>query len=1746
MERFFALCLCFALSLAAANPDRYEDRGDHYRAGKKNLKVLRSRSQRAVFYKHHKGIGLFSVDSNPTGKSLSPQAWENLLHSDSAIAFARDVLFDSASQAEFIPSDRLFAKVRGSLTADGARLLAEKAGVEFVEFKSGNILGFKMTDPGADPLRAADRLSALAEVEWAQPEIFFKPRKHFLPDDPLFGRQQHLRNVGQQGGTPGADVKIAQAWDITRGDSSIVIAILDDGVQTAHPDLRIRAGGKNFFVDPPTADPNPTTAKDDHGTSVAGVAAARGNNGLGVSGAAPNAAILPIKICENEAFASNVGISDAIRYAVDAGADIINNSWGGSPFDNLLNDAIIYASTRGRGGKGCLVFCSAGNSSGPFNGLPSKRGGPMAISFSDTGSIPGTYSLAFRFSDASSVPGDTDWVAIDNISVLSGDGYTVRFSEPFAAGMPSGWTSLGTPWTVDGHYYSGTGDHNSMRSGVVKGTGALSELRMPQRTYADGDVLRVNWLLNNAKGDFQIVFYNADGIQVSATFAGKLNDSFGKFSGNADIAFPAAADSAIAVGASTEFDFRSGYSQYNEAGTGKSVDFLAPSNGAWSGVTTIDRTGTDGSTDSNYTSAFGGTSSASPLAAGVAALILSRNPQLTRVQVLAIMRATADKIGDRPYVGGRNTEYGYGRLNAYQALLAVPLPPSATTAVSPSDAAVQSSGNAMFKWNFVAGAPDYRLQLSLSPTFDVLAFDDATISDTTRLVNQLAAGVKYYWRVSAVNAGGISPWTATRTFTTPGPRGMDPQWAPTAFSPGTSVKALGLLGTHVYAGTAAGLYQTGDNGAAWALANGNLGEMIVQTMISNRDSLLIGTDAGGVGRSTDSAKNFAQIGYNATGITNYNILSLAKRGATLLAGTGGGVFRSVDNGASWKPAGHFTDSIFALASMGTDFFLGTTTGAYRSSDNGVSWTPLGGGLGGAGGEGVKALGVNGGNLFAGTGRGKVFRSPDNGATWSLTNEGWGGNAIGSFAVKGKGVFAGTVGGGVYFSPDSGESWLHINRGLTDTLVGALIANGAQVLAGTDHGGIFKYLGLPPKVTAGADQRVDEGQVLAFAVTAADPDGDAVSISLLNPPAGSTFNSATGNFSWTPSFTQAGSYALYFRGASATPVSADTDTVLVTVANVDRPPVVAGGADRFINEGQSLTFPVTAVDPDGDAVSLTLLNPPPGATFTSGAFTWKPGFSQSGAYALVFQAEANGLIGKDTVVVTVNEVDRPPHLDPIAAKSVREGDTLTFTISATDPDGDAVTYAMSGAPSGASLTNPSFTGPTLTGPNFRWNPGYSDSGHYQISFLARSRLLADTVKVGITVIEVGNGLGILRISGVPKGAIIGGMPSGSYPGGPLGKDSAAYTAKPGVYWFSAAGTGYRTSYVAGRLLLHQTTSLRIPLKPAVPLWFAAPETLRVDGASWVDTLGTAVAAADLDGDGVQDLLLAKAGGIDFLRNLAASDSVPGPYAVTARVSTGASGASGALTSAAFVDWNNSGAYDLLAANVGGSVFIVHRTGTVFTDTLPLKSFPGDTVRAFALDWDGKKDLCLHFQGKGLFIYRNTGTDAAPAFASSASEVSQSDGTSLISLASAPVWLDADDDGEKDMLAFQNDTLKIWIGKRTGGILRLVLPQPLNIGGSPFRCVQCLLALQIGAQGLPNLLVAPKDGTGLIIHSRLRGDLNGDKVVDALDLGLLLDSWKKKRTDADWIPRYNLKLNPGGIETIDEGDLGLLENDWELRE
>lgn len=137
------------------------------------------------------------------------------------------------------------------------------------------------------------------------------------------------------------------------------------------------------------------------------------------------------------------------------------------------------------------------------------------------------------------------------------------------------------------------------------------------------------------------------------------------------IAFPARSDAAIAIGASNDRGRRSRYSNY-----GAGIDFVAPSSdpdAARAGITTTDVSYPNRGYNLTgaYADDFGGTSSATPLAAGIGALVLSVRPTLTRDEVIAILRDTAEKIDPAGggYQNGFSRQYGYGRLNAHAAVL---------------------------------------------------------------------------------------------------------------------------------------------------------------------------------------------------------------------------------------------------------------------------------------------------------------------------------------------------------------------------------------------------------------------------------------------------------------------------------------------------------------------------------------------------------------------------------------------------------------------------------------------------------------------------------------------------------------------------------------------------------------------------------------------------------------------------------------------------------------------------------------------------------------------------------------------------------------------------------------------------------------------------------------------------------------------------------------------------------------------
>jgi len=298
---------------------------------------------------------------------------------------------------------------------------------------------------------------------------------------------------------------------------------------------------------------------------------------------------------------------------------------------------------------------------------------------------------------------------------------------------------------------------------------------------------------------------------------------------------------------------------------------------------------------------------------------------------------------------------------------------------------------------------------------------------------------------------------------------------------------------------------------------------------------------------------------------------------------------------------------------------------------------------------------------------------------------------------------------------------------------------------------------PPTVTSPTSVSVAEGSPLTVTVTSADVDGDAIAsltanLSVLPAGNNAVFAAGAGNTSgtltWIPTFTDGRStpYNVIFTAANSL-TGADTTAIVVT--QVDRSPVVTAPATAIVTEGNALSVTVTASDPDGDAITslaadLSALPAgnnaafTPGAGNTSGTLTWTPATADARAtpYSVVFTA-TNARSGQTITAITVKAVDQAPSVTAPATAAAAEGSLAMFTVSASDPDGDAITALtadISGLPAGDGAT---FTaGPGNTSGTFRWTPGFSDSrtDPYVVTFTA-SNALSGSASTGITVADV---------------------------------------------------------------------------------------------------------------------------------------------------------------------------------------------------------------------------------------------------------------------------------------------------------------------------------------------------------------------------------------------------------------------------
>jgi subtilisin family serine protease len=310
----------------------------------------------------------------------------------------------------------------------------------------------------ADVLEVANKIQETGLTVYSYPNFIAPVELH--QNDPYFPNQFYLHNTGQvfnpvenHSGTPGADIAAVGAWNVTTGHPNIIVAVIDQGITTDHPDLpasrQLRLPGSNFMTGENPDDPSPIN-QEAHGNACAGIIAATQNNNEGITGVAPGVRIMPIRILGEGYSVSNNSIADAIDFAWQHGADVLSNSWGFQTTDPnavpAIVEAIQRAVTLGRGGLGSVVCFSASNTA------THNAGGFGEVRFPANVMIPGvlTVGASDRYDEqADYSPTSNIWSAENQIIDIVAPSHKA-FSYESYGGFPGGLPNEGYEiWTMD-------------------------------------------------------------------------------------------------------------------------------------------------------------------------------------------------------------------------------------------------------------------------------------------------------------------------------------------------------------------------------------------------------------------------------------------------------------------------------------------------------------------------------------------------------------------------------------------------------------------------------------------------------------------------------------------------------------------------------------------------------------------------------------------------------------------------------------------------------------------------------------------------------------------------------------------------------------------------------------------------------------------------------------------------------------------------------------------------------------------------------------------------------------------------------------------------------------------------------------------------------------------------------------------------------------------------------------------------
>jgi subtilisin family serine protease len=530
------------------------------------------------------------------------------------------------------------------------------------------------------------------------------------PNDPDFANLWGLHNTGQTGGTSDADIDAPEAWDISTGASTVVIAVVDSGVAYDHPELinnmwtnagetdcsdGIDNDGNSYaddcigwdFVD----DDNDPVDLFFHGTHVAGTIAASGNNKQGVTGVMWNARIMAVRFLDASGSGTTADAISAIEYANAMGADVINNSWGGGGFSQALKE-VIDASP-------AVVVCAAGNGGldgvGDDNDLlphyPSSYESTniIAVAATDHRDSLASFSNYGLVSVDAGAPGVSIYSTMPAREEVFFDDMTTL----------SNWTAQ-PPWGLSsGVYVSGPSSAADSPTGNYQNNSYVTlTLSGPVDLTGSNNTILEYWL----RADIEFFW---DIFCIEASSNGTIWDIVNCYTGSSDQSFVFIDEDLSAYdGQSTV------YLSFSLI-----TDNIVTDDGVY--IDDVSITALSSTYDGTEHAYFSGTSMATPHVSGLAGLLKAFNPGLTTVEIINLILNTVDPVSS---LSGKVLTGG--RINAFSALSAscLNLPVRNLTTMTPYTT-IQAAYNAasdgdtlQVQMRALTESPDFNLDKSLT------------------------------------------------------------------------------------------------------------------------------------------------------------------------------------------------------------------------------------------------------------------------------------------------------------------------------------------------------------------------------------------------------------------------------------------------------------------------------------------------------------------------------------------------------------------------------------------------------------------------------------------------------------------------------------------------------------------------------------------------------------------------------------------------------------------------------------------------------------------------------------------------------------------------------------------------------------------------------------------------------------------------------------------------------------------------